>query len=505
MSAMQSRPNSSTDANGGESVLRPLIRAAKAHRLIAILAILASLGGAIAFLAVRSPSYEATANLLVSPLPQDDVSFLGIELLRESGDPTRTIQTAATIIDTREVAQRTARKLGGGWTAESVLENIAVEPQGESSVLAVTGTDDTAAGAARLSNEFVSSALAVRRHDVMRGINAAIERLEESASQGEGTEQRLNRLREIQQAGDPTLTLSQPAIPPTSPSQLSPVIVVFLALLAGLAIGLGGALLLEQFDRRLRDEEDILTAYELPILARIPLLSRRQLRSSGAKWQVPPRVGESFRTLAVQLELRQSSHRAIMVTSASPGDGKTTCATQLAIALASGGKYVVLVDYDLRDPDMADALGLDPSLAPSSNNSGSGPMSRAVQVPELASLSFLPANSATDELAQLDDLGNQLADLLKEARLLADYVIIDTPPLGEVGDALQIAPHVDDIVLVARAGNTERSALSRTAELFQQSGHKPIGYALLESLPARQGGYYASLGAAQRLAPEQTI
>src|SRR5262249_33888790 len=160
-----------------------------------------------------------------------------------------------------------------------------------------------------------------------------------------------------------------------------------------------------------------------------------------------------------QLELLQSNHRSIMVTSASPGDGKTTCAAQLAIALASGGKHVVLVDYDLRDPDMGNALGID-LRSPSASESGDSPMSRTVTIPELPTLSFLPAT--TGNLTQLDDMAVQLADLFKEANYLADYVIIDTPPLGEVGDALQIAPHVDDIILVARAGNTERSALSRT-------------------------------------------
>jgi capsular exopolysaccharide synthesis family protein len=487
-------------AEGGETVLRPLLRAIRAHRLLVALTVVAALAGATAFLVLRAPNYEATANVLVNPLPQDDSTFLGIELLRDSGDPTRTVQTAAALIETPRAAFLTARSLGEGWTVEEVLDNISISPEGETNVLAVTATDDTAAGAVELANEFVSSALDVRRRSLMRGVDEAIERIEASESQtsevNELESRRLSRLREIQRSGDPTFVFSQRAIPPSSPSQAGAALVIFLALLAGLTIGSGTALLLELFDRRLRDEEDVREIYDLPVLARIPLLRRRQLPPWDSSHLMPAQVGERFRTLALQFELRRSDHRSVMVTSASQGDGKTTCAVQLAIAMATSGKSVILVDCDLRKPGLEAALGI-VDQAPPRAGSGARIVDLAIPAPAVENLRVVTAQAVAGGDGILDALRNRLGRLLGEARSQADFTIVDTPPLGEVGDALQIASHVDDIVLVARTGNTERSSLASVASLFEQSGYEPAGYVVLESLRATQSSYYASYGAAQ--------
>jgi len=88
-------------------------------------------------------------------------------------------------------------------------------------------------------------------------------------------------------------------------------------------------------------------------------------------------------------------------------------------------------------------------------------------------------------------------EFLDEARETADYVVIDTPPLGEVSDALRVTPHVDDIVVVARTNNTERFALQILGDLLERSGHEPKGYVLLERGARKRSAYY-SYGLAQR-------
>ena len=121
-----------------DASLGPYLRAVSSHALLFALVTLATLAAAAALLSTRSPSYEATAELLVTPLQQDDRTFLGIELLRDSGDPTRTVQTAAALISSPVAASRTAQQLGGGLTRQDVEDAVKVEPYGTLGVVVVS-------------------------------------------------------------------------------------------------------------------------------------------------------------------------------------------------------------------------------------------------------------------------------------------------------------------------------------------------------------------------------
>ncbi len=142
-----------------EGAVAPYLRAVRAHILLFALIVLAALVGGIAYLSQRSPLYEATAQLLITPLPQDETDFRGLSLLRDSGDPARTAQTAAALIDTQASAALTAERLGEDYTAKKVLDRTDVKPLGDSDVLAVTARADDPDEAARIANQFTTSAL----------------------------------------------------------------------------------------------------------------------------------------------------------------------------------------------------------------------------------------------------------------------------------------------------------------------------------------------------------
>src|SRR4051794_27761975 len=153
---------SPTPTAAREGALTPYVRAIRAHRRLFGLVVVAVLAGAVAWLAFGSPEYKSTARLLVTPLPQDDRRFLGFELLRGSGDPTRTVQTAAGLIESRLAADQTARTLGSGWTGKKVEDHIQVQPEGESNIVSITATADDRQDAARLANTYARSALSTR-------------------------------------------------------------------------------------------------------------------------------------------------------------------------------------------------------------------------------------------------------------------------------------------------------------------------------------------------------
>jgi tyrosine-protein kinase len=235
-----------------EGALGPYLRAIASHRWFVIAITATTVAASCVWLLVRAPTYEAKAEVLVSPLSQDDTTFIGVQVLRESSEPTRTMQTAATLVSSRRAAELAAPRLGPGWDAGRVEDAVDVEPQGESNVLAVTAQDDDPKSAARVADVYLRAALEARQKVLRRQVHAAIRGLR-AGGQGprEGTgaaadrAQRLNQLELVRNGVDPTLSLSQPANIPASPLGPPSWLVVLLSLLAGLTLASVMVLLLE--------------------------------------------------------------------------------------------------------------------------------------------------------------------------------------------------------------------------------------------------------------------
>jgi Mrp family chromosome partitioning ATPase/capsular polysaccharide biosynthesis protein len=483
-----------------DGALPAYFAAIRAHPLIVVLVTLTAVAASVGFLLVRSPRYEATADILVNPLPRETQVFLGLPLIRDAGDPARTAQTAASLIESRAAADLTAQRLGGGWDGERVLDAVKVAPRGESNVLGVTATTNQPAEAARVATTFSRAALETREADIVDAAQELITQLEarqralpaESAAREE-IGARLEQLQTIIAGGDPALSLSQDALPPDSAVGASSALILALAILAGVTLGSGAAVLLELLARRVRDEDDAFAVYPLPVLLRVPELPARRLdRLLGSNWHMPPEVREPFRTLAVQLDERAGGG-VLMVTSPSAGDGKTTCAMNLAVSLAATGKSVVLLDFDLRKPDVGAALGLKDAagfMELVDPNDRLEPLLQTVSDVWSVRVLALQRELNAGVMAGLVDLvGRRLPELLAEARELADYVVIDTAPLGEVGDALRLVRDVDEIVLMLRPGNTNRVQLETVRELLEPTGERPLGYIVLGRTEAPRGTY----------------
>ncbi len=500
-SPLNSAPDISALNRPAEGALGPYLRAIRAHRLLVIAVMLAAVGAAIAWTAVRPASYQATANILLTPLAQEDTQFQGLNAVREAGDPTRTAQTAATLIKSTAAADRTARELGGDWTAEKVLDAISVTPEGESNILAVTGTADDATEAQQLANTFARESLAARRDIIARQATAEVERLRASQSDlGEGTEaaatvtERINALEKVRVDGDPTLTLSQAATKPESPSGPPMAVIVLLAALAGFTLGSGGALLLELTERRIRNEDETVALYPLPVLARIPLLKSSQLRGRQASgWHMLPAVREAFRTLMIQLGPHPEGRaHVVMVTSASTGDGKTTSAVNLAAAAAASGDPVILLDFDLRKPDVGRTLGVQPGTELTGLLQPDTQLRDLLSpAPGLPALSVLTTTVAEGDVALVEALSRRLPELIADARELCNYVVIDTAPIGEISDALRLVSDVDSIIVVTKPGNTNRANFEMMRDLLERTAYTPAGFLVIGDSTPRTSAYYA--------------
>ena len=482
-----------------EGALRPYLRAINAHRILVALCTLAALVGCLAWLTQRSAEYEATAEILVTPLPQGDVAFQGLPFLRESGDPTRTIQTAAALVESPAAADRTARLLGGGWTRDGVGAAIDVQPQGESSVLAITGKAGSGGGAADLANAYARAALEVRREALRRAVENQLgrlagqqERLENAGRQEAAADlaTQIGALEAVRDGNDPTLSFSERAAVPSAALGTPAWLLVLLALAAGFAIGSALALVRELTDRRIRDEEELVTLFPAPVLARAPIMRTRRRRGPMSPADMPPGVREAFRTLRVQLERQPGTHRTVMLTSATSGDGKTTSAINLALSLVGGGHRVVLIDFDLRKPDLAAMLGIDARRSLVSTLTGTPLHELLTPAPQLPPLQVVPAASTEGDVALLESLRRRMPAILEEARMLADYVVLDTAPLGEVADALTIADQVDDIMIVARPGHSNRANMETVRDLLSGAGLAPTGFLLVGERSGHSTAYH---------------
>jgi tyrosine-protein kinase len=497
LSSLSDYPRSfATSGRGGAA--GSYLRAIRSHLPLVVLIIVVEAVVCIVLLAGRQPTYTATAKILVQPLAPDDRTFIGIDFIRDSADPTRTIETAASVVDSPRVAAMAAKNLGPGWTGSQVRAATTVTPEGASNILDVQAKASTGVAAARIANEFTRAVQTTRRQNLAPQIAAALARTRSqlaalgpknpsAASLG----QRLDELNSVSSGRDPTVKPLGPAAVPTSASGAPKWLVVLLATLAAFTLAAVTAIVLELVDPRLRTEAELADVYPLPVLARIPAQRRRlwplQRRAHPDPWHEPH---EGFRSLHVQLAHRTRTSRAIMITSASARDGKTTSAIDLALTMAAAGQEGILMDLDLRGEGLTSALGAETVDGLLSLAYDPKRLARLlVPIPSAPSLAFIGAGLGAGNATLVRDFTDTFPSILNEAKRLADFVIIDTPPLGEVSDALMLAGDVDKIVVVARLGNTRRGQFADMRDLLDRAGYLAEGLVVIGgNVPT--SGYY---------------
>jgi Mrp family chromosome partitioning ATPase len=194
---------------------------------------------------------------------------------------------------------------------------------------------------------------------------------------------------------------------------------------------------------------------------------------------------QAFRTLRLQLELTPESEPTIvMLTSPSRGDGKTTSVVQFAQTLAAAGSSVLLVDLDVGRPQLAHALGVTPDRDLLDFARADDPAdSPVMEVPGHPDLDLVVATRTAAGI-NLDELETPVKELLEEARDEFAYVLLDTPPLAEVSDALKFASVADAVLLVVRLGSTTVTDLEIAGDLLERTGGHTAGCIVVGSQPA---------------------
>jgi succinoglycan biosynthesis transport protein ExoP len=278
---------------------------------------------------------------------------------------------------------------------------------------------------------------------------------------------------------------------PVGPSDPKIPLILALGLGGGLFLGLVGAFAIENLDNTLTSSEDAELYSGLPALVAIPRLNvRSSRRLKGASTEIGPadidrialnrprsHAAEAFRALRTALLLSRSGARpkTIVVTSTFPGEGKSTTSLNAAIVLAQNDSRVLLIDADLRRSSLHAKLGVGGQSGLSAVLAGAANLEDAiVPVEQLPNLHLLPGGAVPPYPAELLASAT-MENVLKRCSEQYDYVIIDTPPVLTVTDAVILASEVDCTLLVMRSGQTGKQALRRTRDLLWRANAKIAG------------------------------
>jgi succinoglycan biosynthesis transport protein ExoP len=256
----------------------------------------------------------------------------------------------------------------------------------------------------------------------------------------------------------------------------------------GALCGLGLMLGLYFFDSSLRTVAQTENTLGLPVLAAVPILTEIDGRSTLPTFSDPQSfVAESFRGLRATLLLhdREQPLKTILVASAIPGEGKSFCAANLAVALAQAGLKTLLIDADLRLPTSHTYFDLPPGTVGDGFTNillGRASLGSAVIDSPIPNLMLLLTSTPADAPAELLS-GLRLPLLLEEAAKYYDRIIIDSAPLNAVSDTMLIVQRTDAILLVIRAAQTPASECKAALDKIYNSKMKPLGL-ILNYLPA---------------------
>ncbi len=282
------------------------------------------------------------------------------------------------------------------------------------------------------------------------------------------------RLEQTSRADVPTLTTLEPAALPTAPTSPQPTRDMEIAAVIGLVLGLASALLRETLDVRVRDSAELERLAAGTVLGLVPreqagepLPARRQPRSGRA---------EAYRHIRANLEFSgvDGLPASLAITSPGAGEGKSTLAANLAVVVAQSGRSVALVDADLRRPSLAAYFGLDAGRGLSDVLAGRMPLHAALIPLAGERISVLPSGPVPDFPSELVGSAGMLS-LVEQLEQSFDLVIIDTPPVLPVSDALLIGVNVGGIVLVARMAETSRAALKKAVESVAKVNARLLG------------------------------
>ncbi len=277
-------------------------------------------------------------------------------------------------------------------------------------------------------------------------------------------------------------SLSTAPVTPNVPLNLA------VGLLLTLLIGIAGALVRDKLDTSVKTGDDIEEITDNALLVTLPY-DPAVKRNPLAIEDLGGSLGEAFRVLRTNLQFSNldAKRQMLVISSAVPEEGKTFVSTNLAISMAKSGRSVLIVDADMRNPNVAQLLGLENSVGLITVLLGRATLEQAIQE-HVSGVFFLGTGPQPPNPAEVLDT-QAMRDLLGKVRAEFDVVIIDAPPILPVADAAILASEVDGVLLLARHGSTSRDLLRQAVSRIDSVGGRLFGTILNRAPRSAVGSY----------------
>jgi capsular exopolysaccharide synthesis family protein len=440
--------------------LRDYLRLLRRHWTLIVAGALVGLlvGGAFSVLA--KPTYTAQTQLFVAIQSSGSVT----ELQQGNTFSQARVQSYVKTVDSPIVLQPAIDSLGLSDSTEELADRVTASTDLNTVLIDINVVDSSPAQAAAVAQAVAESLI------------RAIDSLEAPKEGG---------------ASPVGLSVTKPATAPLAPSSPNTRINLLLGLIVGLAGGVLVAFMRSTLDNRIRGEADVRRVTDKPLLGGISFdqdATRKPLLTQCAPQS--PRA-ESFRRLRTNLQFANISGaaRTVLVTSSLPGEGKSTTATNLAIAMAQAGQSVCLIDADLRRPMVSEYLGLERNAGLTTALVGAADVGELLQQWGEDSLYVLASGQIPPNPSEL--LGSaEMKQLLDRLESNFDAIIIDAPPLLPVTDAAVLSQHVGGVVVVVGSQKLRIHELERSLGALNMVGSNILGL-VLNRLPGKGPDAYS--------------
>ncbi len=443
--------------------------------------------------------YTATAAVSFSSNPLSQ-QIAGLSSSTSSSSLTAQQATNLELVRLGDMSGGTARLLDHGLTTQKVSQSLTVTPEGESGVVAVAATSKSPILAAAIANTYVRLFVQEQQAANRKFYETALVLVQKQLGQlppaerfgadGLGLETRTQTLKLLSELGYDNVQVAQNAVVPSGASSPKTRRNTILGAVLGLVLGLATAFILERLDRRIREPDELEEIYRSPMLGVVrnsSALSQSESRARGPGAALPLAEAEAFSLIRAHLRFFNVDRevRTIVIASPASGDGKTTIGRYLAEAAARSGVRALLMEFDLRQPTLAQAFDIEPGPGVAGVLIGAVTLDEATKAVALRTApgegsvghtldvllagAVLPPNPA--ELLE----SRAAVELLAQARSAYEVIVIDTPPLTTVSDGFPLLTKVDGVVLVGRVGYSRRDAARRLHRVLASSDAPVLG------------------------------
>ena len=451
--------------------------------------------------------YSATSQLLVEPSAVIGVSGPAAQPVSQTE-----VLTELQLVTGTQVEQRVAHLLGSASA-------ISASEVGQTNVIALTATSPSAGAAARVANAYADQFVAYQESVGSHNLSATETQLQSQIRTVAG---QIKALRGTKQySAQAAALLNQEAVlreqlaqtrvsgavniagvevvgraqVPAAPSSPKPVDDALLGLFCGLAVGLAGAFVRDNLDDTVSSTQSAERASGATALGSIPLIATWRDRENAmviTAADPTAQASESYRSLrtSIQFIRQERPVRSLLVGSPAAGDGKTSTVANLGVTFAQVGERVVMVSCDLRRPRLSSFFGIDEKVGLTSVLLGKISLEQAlIPVRGFTNVWVLPSGPVPPNPAELLSL-ESASEMFAALRAEFDLVLIDSPPLLPVTDAVVLTRYADATLIAVSAGRTRLSDLRRAADRLEQAGAHVAGVLVNQTTKLAGYGHY---------------